>query len=338
MGNWFYTDANAVQQGPVEDATLLDLNRSGGVTAKTLVWREGMESWTPFLAVAASLFAETVRAERADSAEGETAGGGGGGTDGAPPAEIGVCSFSGRVYPLADLLPYGAALVGPEHKDDFVRRLMEEAATGIADATEQPFEYVGFWWRVLAASLDYMIKMLPSGLMMAPYYIAAVYEGFTASGDEDSLQNAIGMGPLTLAAYGLGLLGVLGLSIAYDTWMVGRYQATLGKIIIGARVVNPDGSRLGYRRAFWRWFVKKVLVSLIVWGPSTLGFILVVGGVAALSQGDGATVVLAMTAGLFAYAMLLALCSGAYWMAAFDPEKRALHDRIAATRVVKRST
>jgi uncharacterized RDD family membrane protein YckC len=323
--NWFYTDANTVQQGPVSGSALLGLNREGGIQARSLVWREGLPDWVPFLKVAPELFAEEARAAATE-----------GGDEDLPTAEIGVCVQSGRIYPLRELLPYGEALVGPEHKDAFVRRMMERGDTGIADATDQPFAYVGFWWRVLAASLDYMIKLLPSGLFMVPYYFAIFYEGAVPSEDEGSIRSAIGMGPLTLAAYGFGLLGTLALSIAYDTWMVGRYQATLGKIVIGARVVNPDGSRLTYKRAFWRWFVKKVLINLIVWGPSTLGFILVVGAVAALSRGDGATILLTMTAGLFAFAALLALCSGVYWMAAFDPEKRALHDRLASTRVVRR--
>jgi uncharacterized RDD family membrane protein YckC len=51
---------------------------------------------------------------------------------------------------------------------------------------------------------------------------------------------------------------------------------------------------------------------------------------------DGATVVLAMVTGLFVYAALVALCSGVYWMAAFDPEKRTLHDRVGSTRVVRK--
>ncbi len=333
MTSWFYTDALATQQGPVDDATLLELNRAGEIKAKSLVWREGLESWTPFRNVAAALFTAVA----GDSSESS---GGTGSGDAPAPIEIGVCAHSGRVYPLAELLPYGEALVGPEHKDDFVRRLMEGAAVEIADATSQAFDYVGFWWRVLAATLDYMIKMVPSGIFMVPYYAAAIYSGAQPSAGADSFEGLTGMTALMLAAYGFGLLGMLAFSIAYDTWMVGRYQATLGKIIIGAKVVNPDGSRLSYKRAFARWFVKKPLIGLIVWGPSTLGFALVVGFVAAMSGrgGDnaGAGVLLAMMTGMFAYAALLALCSGVYWMAAFDPEKRTLHDRIAGTRVVRK--
>lgn len=330
MAAWFYTDLMAAQQGPVEESTLLDLNRSGELKAKSLVWREGLPGWIPFRDIAADLMTRAAAGEDPpgpDSAD-------------PPKVTIGVCAQSGRIYPAGEMLPYGEALVGPEAKDDFLQRILEGGAIGIADATEKTSEYVGFWWRSLSSLLDYLIKMIPSGLFMVPYYIAAFSSGMGANEiDEDSFQGMTGMTPAMAIAYAFGALGTLAFSIAYETWMVGKYQATLGKIVIGAKVVNPDGSRLTYKRAFVRWLAKKPLNYLLVWVPSTLGFILVVAvtvGLAERGDGEGATLVLGMMTGLFAYVALLALCSGVYWMAAFDPEKRALHDRISATRVVRK--
>jgi uncharacterized RDD family membrane protein YckC len=331
MASWFYTDALAAQQGPVDDETLLELNASGVVKARSLVWREGLPAWTAFREVAGPLFSARPKDGNAAAAtlkENES-----------EPVAIGVCAFSGRVYPMQELLPYGEALVGPEHIDAFVRRLMEGAAVEIADATHRTLDYAGFWWRCLSSLLDYLITMIPSGLCMVPYYAAAIFAGATRSTDPDSLEGITGMTALMAAAYGVGLLGVLALSIAYETWMVGRYQATLGKIILGLKVVNPDGSRLTYKRAFVRWLAKKPLNTLIVWIPSTVGFALVIAAISAMADSggdDGATVVLAMVTGLFVYAALVALCSGVYWMAAFDPEKRTLHDRVGSTRVVRK--
>ena len=109
-------------------------------------------------------------------------------------------------------------------------------------------------------------------------------------------------------------------------------------MIIGAKVVNPDGSRVSYKKAFLRWVAKKPLNYVIVWGPSIIGFALVIASIgAASSQSDGAaTVVMSVMVGMVIFAGLIVLCSGVYWMAAFDKEKRALHDRISGTRVVKK--
>lgn len=331
MASWFYSDLLANRQGPVDESTLLELNRSGELKASSLVWREGFDGWVPFREIAADLFA--LEASPSDAAEQA-------GREEAPRVKIGVCAHSGRVYPVEQMLPYGEALIGPDWKDDFLQRLMEGGGERIADATERTMEYVGFWWRTLSSLLDYLIKMIPSGLFMLPYYIAAAFAD-SAAGDADpeSFQGMTGMSVTMALAYGLGLLGSIGFSIAYETWTVGRYQGTPGKLIIGAKVVNPDGSRPTYKRAFVRWLAKKPLNFILVFGPSTLGFGLVVAVTAAMAdRGDdnGASVVLAMMTGLFAYAALLGLCSGVYWMAAFDSEKRTLHDRISATRVVKK--
>ena len=321
MSNWFYTDALATQQGPVDDTTLLILNDSGGVAARSLVWREGMESWVPFSTVAGKL----IEAEN----EGE-------------PVEIGVCAHSGRVYRVGEMLPYGEALIGPEQKEPFLQIMMEGATVEIADATHRGADYVGFWWRALSSLLDYMIKMIPAMICMVPYYVVTFTSGVSAGagvGGGDDFQSLTGFTAMMMIAYGFGLLGVLAVSIFYDTWMVGKYQATAGKMIIGAKVVNPDGSRLTYKRAFIRWLAKKPFNYLIVWIPSAIGLGLVVAviGAASTNSGDNAAgFVFAMITGLFIYFALLALCSGVYWMAAFDPEKRALHDRIASTRVVKK--
>ena len=77
---------------------------------------------------------------------------------------------------------------------------------------------------------------------------------------------------------------------AYDTWFVGKYGATPGKMACNLKVVVEDGERVTYMRAFGRHFAK-LLSSMIL----AIGFI----------------------------------------MAAFDDQKRTLHDRICETRVVR---
>jgi hypothetical protein len=45
--NWYYVDAGQ-QAGPVDDAQLEELARSGKIRNDTLVWREGMENWLAY--------------------------------------------------------------------------------------------------------------------------------------------------------------------------------------------------------------------------------------------------------------------------------------------------
>ncbi|MEM6280475.1 MAG: RDD family protein, partial [Verrucomicrobiota bacterium] len=139
-------------------------------------------------------------------------------------------------------------------------------------------------------------------------------------------------------AHGIGLLGIMAVSIFYETWMVAKYGGTLGKSIIGAKVIRPDGSRLTYKQAFFRWLAKKPLNYTVFWLPILIGVaLLVFSTVAAANEASGgATLSAAIVGGLVGCLVFSILGSGVYWMAAFDPEKRALHDRVASTRVVRK--
>jgi uncharacterized RDD family membrane protein YckC len=77
---------------------------------------------------------------------------------------------------------------------------------------------------------------------------------------------------------------------SYETYMIGKYGATLGKMAAKIRVVRADGSKLTYGRALGRYGGK--IVSQLILGIG-------------------------------------------YLMAAFDQEKRALHDHMCDTRVIK---
>jgi hypothetical protein len=46
--NWFYATKDKTQAGPVDEAALAELLRSGTITQDTLVWKEGMDNWKPY--------------------------------------------------------------------------------------------------------------------------------------------------------------------------------------------------------------------------------------------------------------------------------------------------
>jgi uncharacterized RDD family membrane protein YckC len=56
----------------------------------------------------------------------------------------------------------------------------------------------------------------------------------------------------------------------YETWFVGRYGATPGKMACGLKIVRPDGSALTFRRAFARYW-GKVLTGMTM----GIGFLLI---------------------------------------------------------------
>ncbi len=53
------------------------------------------------------------------------------------------------------------------------------------------------------------------------------------------------------------------IAIAYETYFVGRYGATLGKMVFGLKVVRSDGQSVSYGRAFGRYWAN-LLSSMTV--------------------------------------------------------------------------
>jgi len=315
--DWYYAIGDD-KRGPVTTDEISRLSRVGEISGDTLLWKEGLPDWQPFREVAGEIFGF--------SAEGKDN------------PDTAVCAYSGRVLPKVEMVPYGDVFIAPEHKDAFVQQLMETGKTAIEKSTGE-IQYVGFWWRVLSALIDYFILVIPSMLCMIPYFIASFGSAAVEAGSESENAPLAGWTIAMGVSYFLGLLGQLVVNSFYHTWMLGKYQATVGKIAVGAKVVRPDGSALTYGRALGRWAGKSMLNGFIV-----TAFVFVSAGLSAALLGvtiagtnqDPSAVfggVLVML-GIIGVATLLGMFP--YWMAAFDSEKRALHDRICSTRVVKK--
>jgi uncharacterized RDD family membrane protein YckC len=309
---WFYAVENE-QKGPVSPDELAALERSGVVRPGSLVWRSGLADWQPW-----STVAEEVR--------GESSG------------DLALCAFSGRMMPKSQMLKYGDHYVAIEHKDDFVQALREgrpvEALAGAG-----VMEFVGFWWRVLASVIDWAVKLVPNMACMIPYYVIMFTEMGTASSRSGPPGFGWSMG--MVVAYLFGILGSLLLSIAYDTWMVGKYGGTVGKLALGFRVVNADGTRVSYAKAFGRWaaeVMEKVIAMVCLYGVIAIGIAVffLVGGPTAdpnnILQNVGLIILLVViSAGLGGI-----LGSFPWLMAGWTKEKKALHDFMCGTRVVRR--
>jgi uncharacterized RDD family membrane protein YckC len=82
----------------------------------------------------------------------------------------------------------------------------------------------------------------------------------------------------------------MAVAVAYETLFVWKLGGTPGKLLLGLRIVRPDGAAVSYPLALGRY---------------------------------AATIVTGFTMGI------------GHVMAAMDEEKRALHDRLAGTRVIK---
>ncbi len=247
---WYFAESGS-PVGPVEDQEFDAYVANGRVKPDMLVWRRGMAQWQPYASVNGA--SAVGLAERPAAA----------------PGILRWCSECHKPYPLSDLAAFGAFLVCPNCKPLFTQKLRE----GVPAAGTPP--YAGFWIRCLALFMDSLILSL-----IALFYTGPVLAMFPLHGDPSRVLG------LQLILIGIGFV----VGTAYETWFVGRFGATPGKLICKLRVVRSDGGKLGYLRA-----VARYLAKTLDWFTFGIGFL----------------------------------------MAAFDEDKRTLHDRICDTRVMR---
>lgn len=182
-----------------------------------------------------------------------------GGMAGASAAGVAVagslaCYECGRPFHAEDMVHYAGSWVCAACKPVFFQRLGENG--GMAQA----MEYGGFWLRALAKLVDGIL------LSEANAILAAVIELTRKPPPDRSVEwdALIMLGVLTLIQ--------VVVAAAYETWFVGRFGATPGKMACGLRIVRADGRPLTYGRAFGRSFAEWLSSMMLFVGYLMAGF------------------------------------------------------------------
>jgi uncharacterized RDD family membrane protein YckC len=250
--NLYYADGER-KIGPVSKTELQALIRSRKVNAGTLVWRPGMTDWVEL--------GRLVRKRKNDTPPLH---------DEAADDLRQACSECGRMFSRENMLFLRDNWVCAGCKPIVIQKMKE----GVVLNGQMP--YAGFWIRSAAIGIDGLILWLANLIVFIPIGILSPF-------NEEN--------PMAMMSY-LPLIMLLQYAIpaGYDTWFVGKYGATPGKMACKLKVVTPDGSPVSYGRAIGRHFAKWISSMILA-----IGFI----------------------------------------MAAFDDQKRTLHDRICDTRVIR---
>ena len=189
------------------------------------------------------------------------------------------CAECGQPTPPDELARFGDLLICPNCKNNYAQKLREGVAA-------QPVvEYAGFWIRFVAVIIDGIILGVVS--IMVNFALFGSMFNFPTPGSNTPPEAVL-----------TGLLGRIGLSwivntvlaCSYESFFLGKFGATPGKMALSLRVVRPDGSPISYGRAAGRYFGKLLSSMTLLIG---------------------------------------------YIIAGFDSQKRALHDMICDTRVIR---
>jgi uncharacterized RDD family membrane protein YckC len=262
---WYYAEDGA-QRGPVSEEEFADLVRLAKVRADTLVWREGMANWQPYASVtgAATPAIPPVFSPPPASAS-------------VGPNEV-VCHECGTIVPKENAIQYGSIWVCANCKPMFVQKLREGARVPVIVPTGQ-FEYAGFWIRFGAKLIDGLILGVVVGVPLVVFaFMPLLGSANTNPRSEILFQLILNLGYFTA-------------NIAFNTFFIGKFGATPGKMACNLRVIMSDGSKASYLRGFGR-SLAEILSGM--------------------------------------------LCYIGYIIAGFDDQKRALHDHMCDTRVVRK--
>jgi uncharacterized RDD family membrane protein YckC len=310
--SWYYA-LKGEQKGPVEARDMLVLESAGVIAGKSKVWAEGMPEWRDF-----SDLREQVRVEAGEE----------------DLTSYAVCAHSQTVMKQEEMVAYGERLVAPEHKDAFVQSLQEGYRLDDTHV-QREMVYVGFWWRVLAFIIDSMVKGAVFILLLIPLILLIIplISEFQGGATPDEVLGALGIG--VVGAILLLVFGYFFFTIAYHTWMVGKYGGTVGKLALGFRVVFEDGSKISYMRAFGRYWAEVLSNMISSMIQQIVSFGLQFGLIFMGRDGpDEATAIAFGIIFILVYIVVYALSLFPWWMAARSPEKKTLHDIICKTRVV----
>jgi len=235
---WYYSD-NGQQKGPVDDAGFSQLVTAGVIRGDTSVWRDGMAGWQPF--------SQVQQSTRILSAT-------------ASSAETGFCGECGRPFPRNELVAINSTQICGNCKPIYLQRLREGGAEAVGT-----LRYAGFWIRFAARLIDAILLQLvflPFRLMLGLNAIGSITSPGVAP------DAAIRLGLISIM---LSLLSVVA-TAAYEIFMVGTRGATLGKMILGLKIVRANGAPVSWGLATGRYFATFVSAITLFVGYIMAGF------------------------------------------------------------------
>ena len=128
---------------------------------------------------------------------------------------------------------------------------------------DAPWRPAGFWRRLLAAAIDWLIVIAVSvGIVWASSELFGF--GLLSGEDTGTLARIAG------ALIGLGVVVIVALLYA-PTVMAHTNGRTLGKLALRLRVIRLNGRPMGFAWSVLREIAVKLLLFVVALGPATIG-------------------------------------------------------------------
>jgi uncharacterized RDD family membrane protein YckC len=259
--NWYYVQ-DGKQAGPVDEGQFRSLIQSGVITLETLVWKEGLTNWRPLRLVQPDALSGAAPVPSPVSPDALPGASPAPAADGAAGGSHVTCVECGQAFAEEDCLQYGSTWVCAGCKPVFVQKLREGAP--IQPAWTGAVTYGGFWIRLVAKMVDAIVM----GLFVAIPMVILFMLGNFSRGISSS------QGP-SAALVGIQILVqvfAIVAAVSYNTFFVGKFAATPGKMACGLKVVTAEGGPVSYWRAFGRAWAEQLSGMVCYLGYIMAGF------------------------------------------------------------------
>lgn len=270
MTHWFFADEQRQRQGPVEQAVLQQHFRDGRVSLETLVWRDGMPHWQRLGDFAGELdllgnpvddgfpAADILTSTQPpisprDEVEAEAE----------PEMAVAVEAVATPATPAtAAASGHGRAVfTAREPSQQYVPPALVEtiatldtpyappraniaAVSAVVDGGK--IVYAGFWKRAAACLIDAIIITV-AGAILGGLIGGLIGAGFGLNG---GLGNS-GIGLIQVVS---NLVSITAAALYYAWFHSSANLATLGKMVIGIKVVRSNGEPIRFLRGIGRYF------------------------------------------------------------------------------------
>ena len=133
----------------------------------------------------------------------------------------------------------------------------------------RPVSYAGFWLRFVAYLIDAVVIWI---VCLPLFLILGSVLGVSMAGIAQN-PNGEMLGGGAMAGFALfELLIVAGVWLYFAMMETSAWQGTIGKKVLGLRVTDLDGNRIGFARATGRYFAKLVSGIILMFGYIMAGF------------------------------------------------------------------
>lgn len=215
-----------------------------------------------------------------------------------------ACEITGNIFPVDEIVDFQGKRVSAQGK----QILMDKLAAG--EAMPGELERPGAFRRFACMFLDGIILGIAGAIVGA--VLGVLMSGLLLNSEPGDSSFDLFQGIMQLAGSMI--------NIAYYTFFHGSYGQTLGKMAGKVKVVNADGTDINMSTAFKR--------TLYLVGPNLIGVVVILATLgldmeirATLTMGVGVLIMI-----YFVVSIIMALVD--------RDQQRAIHDRLAKTRVI----